>query len=252
MAKSVGLRSQMIPLLQEGRTSGEVAKILNCSVPSVSDCRKDLGFPKSKNICKSTTETVKWSDLQVVYDSEDMNIKDFCTKYSISDNALYRARKKGLFTTRSHTHPWSLKRMGTCKDPERKIQLNKEASIRAKNQGLGKYPPRGGNTKKYHVPDSFGKTVHLQSSFEKKCADILNELSVKWVRPDCLRYGKKLYFPDFYLVDFGIYLDPKNDYLAIKDQDKINSVVKENNVVVFILREFQLTTEYIQQLCKAS
>jgi len=45
-------------------------------------------------------------------------------------------------------------------------------------------------------------------------------MGILWVRPKSLPYeidGKKRkYFPDFLLVDYGIYLDPKNDFLIKK------------------------------------
>lgn len=58
--------------------------------------------------------------------------------------------------------------------------------------------------------DSFGNSVRLESKLEAKIADILDENSVKWIRPEYLKLqsGKK-YEPDFFLVDYSMYLDPK-------------------------------------------
>lgn len=112
-------------------------------------------------------------------------------------------------------------------------------------QGFGGYRAGAGRSKKFFVNDSFGKQVCLQSTFELKCAEILNELNIQWIRPSYIKYDTKKYFPDFYLVDHDIYLDPKNNFLAIKDKDKIDRVCDQNDVTVIILTEEKLTTEYI-------
>jgi hypothetical protein len=113
---------------------------------------------------------------------------------------------------------------------------------------IGGYRANAGRSKKFKVTDSFGKTVCLQSSFELKCSEILNNLSIQWIRPKSLKYNNKNYFADFYLLDYDIYLDPKNNYKAKIDKEKINAVMQQNNVKVFILLEENITQEYIAGL----
>jgi hypothetical protein len=56
------------------------------------------------------------------------------------------------------------------------------------------------------------------------------------------------YTPDFYLPEYDIYLDPKNDFLieninpvlGYTDIDKIHQVELENNIKVLILNKDQL------------
>lgn len=117
---------------------------------------------------------------------------------------------------------------------------------------FGGYREGSGRTKKYYVLDSFGTRVCLQGSFEVLCSKILNKLKIKWVRPSCLWYSdnKKRYFPDFLLVDYNIYLDPKNDFLIKIDKEKIKQVLKENNVKLYILSKKQITKEYILSLIR--
>lgn len=124
-------------------------------------------------------------------------------------------------------------------------------SIHAKKIGLGGYRENAGRSKKYKVIDSFGKEVCLQSSFEMRCAEILQVLSIKWLRPSALKYNNRNYFADFYLPDYDIYLDPKNSYKARLDKEKIDAVVRQNNVRVFVLLEEQITIEYIISLCSS-
>lgn len=117
---------------------------------------------------------------------------------------------------------------------------------------LGRTPPRGGRIK-IRVNQSDGKVVYLQSSWEKTVADSLDNSNVIWERPSFLHYtdefGKiRRYFPDFYLPEFNIFLDPKNAYLQKKDAFKIKSVSERHGVKVIVLSENQLTWDKILPL----
>ena len=114
---------------------------------------------------------------------------------------------------------------------------------------IGGYRPNAGISKKFRVKDSFNNEVVLQSTYELECSEILNRLGIDWIRPKHLKYANdKKYFADFYLPDYEIYLDPKNDYKAKLDEDKINSVIEINNVKVFILTKDKITENYIKML----
>jgi len=68
------------------------------------------------------------------------------------------------------------------------------------------------------------KGVLLDSSWELELAKRLDELEIKWIRPDPISWVDEdgvihNYFPDFYLEDYDLFLDPKNPY-AIKVQKK--------------------------------
>jgi len=112
--------------------------------------------------------------------------------------------------------------------------LGSEKNREAGRKGGG-YRERAGRSKKFWVKDSFGYVTCLQSSYELKLSIKLDELGIRWVRPDYLPYGNRKYFPDFYLVDYDIFVDTKNDYLIKIDADKIQSVIKQNNVDIRIL-----------------
>jgi len=76
--------------------------------------------------------------------------------------------------------------------------------------------------RKYTQKD--GTIVSLDSSWEEALAIRLDELNVNWIRPGPIKWIDDNdithnYFPDFYLVDFDVYLDPKNPY-AIKAQER--------------------------------
>jgi len=140
------------------------------------------------------------------------------------------------------------KQMGRCTDPVMETARRAKLSAAAKSQGFGGYRERAGRSKKFNVCDSFGNQVCLQSSYELRCSKILNELGIRWIRPGHLKYDGKKYFPDFLLVDYNIYLDPKNSYKARLDKEKIEHVSQQNHVRVVVLEEQQLTKEFIQVL----
>jgi|688.fasta_scaffold01889_79 hypothetical protein len=112
----------------------------------------------------------------------------------------------------------------------------------------GGYRENAGRSQKTKVIDSFGKLTTLQSSYELRCSEILNNLNIKWLRPKALKYDNRNYFADFYLPEYDIWLDPKNSYKAKQDEEKIAKVIEQNNVKLFILLKEQLTEEYIRTI----
>ena len=66
---------------------------------------------------------------------------------------------------------------------------------------------------------------------------------------------KHRYYPDFYLPDYNVYLDPKNDYLinnkskrfGITDVEKIKLVENQNKIRIIILDKENLTWESIKE-----
>ena len=68
------------------------------------------------------------------------------------------------------------------------------------------------------------KGVRLDSSWELVLAKRLDEQSIEWNRPNPIPLvdNEQIthnYFPDFYLPEYDLFLDPKNPY-AIKAQKK--------------------------------
>ena len=72
--------------------------------------------------------------------------------------------------------------------------------------------------------------IMLDSSWELALATRLDQLKIKWIRPDPIKWTdasgvRHNYFSDFFLVDYNIYLDPKNPH-AIKVQSDKLSILK--------------------------
>lgn len=94
--------------------------------------------------------------------------------------------------------------------------------------------------KKFWSKREIYKGITLDSSYEVVVAKSLDEHNIKWTRPaKAFRYFDGIqhrhYLPDFYLPEYNVYLDPKNDYLIKKDQRKISLASNQNNVRIVIL-----------------
>jgi hypothetical protein len=184
--------------------------------------------------------------IQVFYNN-DNTVKDTIKKFNINTTSWTKAVKLGLIKSRSCSETSKIK-LSKLSAEERKEKYT--VIPKPWHKKRGGYREKSGRSKKYYYVDSFGKLTCLQSSYEKECAVILNDLKVQWLRPKALKYDNKRYYADFYLPEFNLYLDPKNDYLAIHDQEKIQKVIIQNNVKVVILTKKQLTKDFILNLLK--
>ena len=110
---------------------------------------------------------------------------------------------------------------------------------------MGGYRKNAGRSKKVKVLDSLLNEVTLQSSYELKCSILLNKLGIRWIRPNFIFYDNKKYFPDFLLIDYEIYLDPKNKYKAKIDLEKIEKVKVQNNIKLYVLLIEEINEEHI-------
>lgn len=128
------------------------------------------------------------------------------------------------------------------------IEQRDAISVRVRKQGFGGYQENAGRSKKFKIEDSFGKLVTVQSTYELATAEILNELGILWIRPGALKYDGRNYFPDFYLTELDLYLDPKNNYLAIKDAEKIRLASEQNNVEILILTKDKINIQFLGSL----
>lgn len=90
--------------------------------------------------------------------------------------------------------------------------------------------------KTHDYTDKKGRTFRFDSSWEDALADRLDELDISWDRPDPIPYllgdKPKKYFPDFYLPDYDLYLDPKNEYCRKVQADKLEVISKLINLII--------------------
>ena len=78
--------------------------------------------------------------------------------------------------------------------------------------------------------------IVLESTWELEIAKLLDSKSIKWNRPEPIQWidskcKKHLYYPDFYLSDGNVYLDPKNPYCMKKDLEKMTIISQQINII---------------------
>ena len=79
-----------------------------------------------------------------------------------------------------------------------------------------KHPNCGGqkHTHRTKITNILNTEFVMESSYEVSVAQSLNNNNILWIRPEYFIYvdshgHKRRYYPDFYLPEYGIYLDPK-------------------------------------------
>lgn len=87
------------------------------------------------------------------------------------------------------------------------------------------------------------KGILLDSSWELALAKRLDELQIKWIRPNPIPWVDEQgithnYFADFYLSDYNLFLDPKNPY-AIKSQKKKLKMLLRQYTNIIILESIE-------------
>lgn len=152
-----------------------------------------------------------------------------------------RVRKYGKNISKALTG-----RKGTPRTDEEKEHLRKIALER----GLGGFNMRNKGI--------LYNGIRLDSSYEVVVAESLDLHQIKWERPKRFSYyigdKKRYYTPDFYLPEYDVYLDPKNDFLinnvnpslGITDKEKIERVMSRHNIRILILDKNNLEWEKIK------
>lgn len=99
------------------------------------------------------------------------------------------------------------------------------------------HPNCGGQTNyyKYKYND-----IWMDSTWEVELAKWLDENKIKWIRSRKINFKwideegySRIYYPDFYLPEMNLYLDPKNKYLVTKDLYKLNYVINNHKINLF-------------------
>ena len=81
--------------------------------------------------------------------------------------------------------------------------------------------------------------IMLDSSWEVELAKRLDEQHIKWERPGPIKWIDEdgsihNYFPDFFLPDYNLYLDPKNPHAYKVQEKKINQLKKQLTNLIFL------------------
>ena len=136
---------------------------------------------------------------------------------------------------------------GQPHDPAARLIRNQKLREAAIRNNLGGHTSK----LKIHYKMKDGTIVYLQSSYEIEFAKILDKLCINWSRPNPLNWidsdgVSHRYYPDFKVGT--VYIDTKNDYLAIKDLPKITAVRTQNSIDLRIVTKKNITEEYINSL----
>lgn len=244
---------------ENGQKGGNKTKIISYKIqyskwksyyshPTICSCGKEKDwFRKNNKYCSSSCAA----------SNSNKNRKDYGYKESHETKL-----KRSLSTTRSNKERAAKKLKfskvsfcivcGVCIPNEHKKTCSKLCYSKNLSNKAKANPLLGGNknNRAYGWYDSpIAGRVWLESSYEYKVAVELDNHHIIWNRPKGLKYilenKQRTYLPDFYLVEYNVYLDPKNEYLIIQDQQKIECVKEQNNINVIILNKTQLTWKSI-------
>ena len=178
-----------------------------------------------------------WASIQHFYD-EGNSSASTAKHFGMSSKTFTLAVRRGDLKTRSMSEAATI---ASKSRPPHSQSTKDKLSLIARERGFG-----GKNYRKTFPYNG----VCLESSYELKLAQELDANDIKWIRPGRFYWNdvdgrKRHYTPDFFLPDFDVYLDPKNDYLIKIDTDKIERVCKDNGIRVLVLTKDQLTWTYI-------
>ena len=94
----------------------------------------------------------------------------------------------------------------------------------------------GSRSPEYYYNENTGEEVLLESSWEVEVAEKLDNLDIRWTRPDPIDWksengDKHKYYPDFFLPAHNLYLDPKNPYCMERDKEKMKKISEKVDIV---------------------
>ena len=183
-----------------------------------------------------------WVEIQAYYDLGH-SISEVTQKFGVTKQMCIRSAH---FKSRPKEEQ---SKMMVSKRKERGTNLH---SLETK-QALSELAiARGFGGKNYRKTFEY-RGILLESSYELALAKELDSNKVKWIRPKRMKWidesGKQRHYtPDFYLPEFDVYLDSKNDYLIKIDSVKVRLCSVQNNVKIHVLNKSQLSWDYIAGL----
>ena len=190
------------------------AENLSWYIRKANNITKDAPCTKRTSIME-----IDWNKFQDAYDG-GMSIAECCKEFKTTFTSVSKAGKLGLIKTRERCETARL-RGNTTKGrvrPQEEKQKISASMKRAVAEG------RQRTTKPYGVACFTYKEVVLQSKWELKVALHLDNHNIKWERPMTgheyiFDDATHLYFPDFYLPDYNVYIEVKG-WKQLKDECK--------------------------------
>jgi hypothetical protein len=141
---------------------------------------------------------------------------------------ISKAHKEGKYKGSAKKSAETRRKNGSDKHTEQSKEKIRIAALNSKHQRVSK--------KSHPFTDKNGRTFIFDSTWEDFLALRLDELDIRWERPEPIEYeldGKtRNYFPDFYLPDHDLYLDPKNEYCRKVQKEKLDIVSTMINLII--------------------
>lgn len=93
------------------------------------------------------------------------------------------------------------------------------------------------------------EVILLDSTWELTFAKCLDKHKIRWTRPPPLKWTDKNntvhnYFPDFYLIDYNLYVDTKNPFAYETQKEKIYCLQEQYSNIKFITEK-----KYCENCC---
>lgn len=208
------------------------------------NCNDILDYSKRMNLFCSRSCSTKYNNMNRVRKQYTIS-SDYIEKRKTKHKEKYLNDPK-LCKECLNAIPYDLRKTNFCSDICRSIFRSKIAKTKSKIGG-------NKNRKADWYESKIAGKVWLESSYELSVAKDLDVHNINWIRPKFIKWKdnddvEHKYFPDFYLVDYDIYLDPKNNFLQKQDKLKITLVQQQNNVRILVLNKFQLKWNVIKTL----
>ena len=173
-----------------------------------------------------------WKEIQDFYNS-GKSIRECCEHFNVTWGAIKKAKdRKEIILNRTISEGLKL----AFKTGRTKVRPLSDKGREALRQSAIKNELGGKrNSKRFKY-----NGISLDSSYEVRLAKVLDKNNVKWNRPKAVMWVddnniSHRYYPDFFLLEYGYFIDTKNDYLAERDKRKIELVSKQNNIIIKIL-----------------
>jgi len=223
------------PLLREQRIDKYNQNPSKCNY-----CNTAILYDKrNQKFCSSSCAASKTNSSRGVRSVETRQ------KISESLKSLPRSPKKlNHCTVCNNLHPRNTK---TCsKDCLTKLRSS-NGVLTSKNRIFG-----GSTTKnKFPFITKDQSVVYLDSTWEQRLAQSLDDNNVQWERPKFFRLSNgRRYTPDFYLPEYNLYLDPKANARQKRYEDAISKIqIFENEFNVrclIISKKEDLNWNYIK------
>lgn len=224
----------------ENEFSSNIKKNNNC-------CECNNLIPLSKKFCNSSCSAKYNNSGRKLSDSTKNEIsKTFKKKYkegyvNPNKDSAYEGRS---IITSSNYDAVEKKYKYNCKYCGEEYRLNiypskarKSCSRECRTKLIFKNRAyRNGSRKTIYYYNKFiDETIVLESSWELRVAKLLDLKDIHWIRPNSLDWvdennNVRQYYPDFYLKDYKLYLDPKNEYCMKLDKVKLSYIEKRYNI----------------------